>query len=223
METNMNTTADTDDFYDDTDLQQSSLEAQSSMDQESSQDFGETYEVVETTVNTGSSGDGDFETAEDDEIYEAMEPEETTSPTVQARPPKIPNQEARKPLPPPPETTTSPRLPGHAPTRVQPPLPPAPNPTIPTTTSTSITPARASFSINNNIGDEKEPWEEDYDNIYIGKWDCNPDDKDELAFKRGDLLHIISREYDVHNWWVAERSNKVGLVPKDYLMKAYIM
>ncbi|XP_071789034.1 src kinase-associated phosphoprotein 2-like isoform X2 [Asterias amurensis] len=70
---------------------------------------------------------------------------------------------------------------------------------------------------------KRELWEEDYENIYIGLWDCMADDKDELEFKRGEMVHIISKEYDTFSWWIGERNNKVGLVPKDYLMKAYMI
>nr|XP_054751337.1 src kinase-associated phosphoprotein 2-like [Lytechinus pictus] len=66
-----------------------------------------------------------------------------------------------------------------------------------------------------------EPWEEDYDNIYMGMWDCFPDDDNELEFKRGDLVHIVSKEFDSFNWWVGEKNSKIGLVPKTYLMMAY--
>ncbi|XP_038049436.1 src kinase-associated phosphoprotein 2-like [Patiria miniata] len=69
----------------------------------------------------------------------------------------------------------------------------------------------------------KEPWEEDYANIYIGLWDCMADDQDELEFRRGEMVHIISKEYDPFSWWIGEKNNKVGLVPKDYLMKAYMI
>ncbi|XP_022084683.1 src kinase-associated phosphoprotein 2-B-like [Acanthaster planci] len=78
----------------------------------------------------------------------------------------------------------------------------------------------------NEIADlpiRKEPWEEDYANIYIGLWDCMADDQDELEFRRGEMVHIISKEYDTFSWWIGERNNKVGLVPKDYLMKAYMI
>ena len=68
-----------------------------------------------------------------------------------------------------------------------------------------------------------EPWEEDYENIYVGMWDCSADEDNELSFNRGDLVHIISKEYASFNWWVGERNFKVGLVPKDYLMEAYVM
>ncbi|XP_023211239.1 src kinase-associated phosphoprotein 2-B-like isoform X2 [Centruroides sculpturatus] len=56
---------------------------------------------------------------------------------------------------------------------------------------------------------------------YVGLWDCKGDDKNELDFLRGDLIHIISKEYDSCAWWVGLLKGKVGLVPKSYLMEAY--
>lgn len=208
-EHDMNTTADTDDFYDDTADTSASLQQQSSME---SKDFGETYEVMENTLETtgtGSSGGHDDNYPEDEELYEDV----ATATDTPVRPPK---QEARKP-----EPLTSPKrepLP-ERPTTNQRPQPPVP--TTPTAMTQNPTMAMTNLPQIIPTNGNEEPWVDDYDNIYIAKWDCNPDDNDELGFKRGDLLHILSREYDVENWWVAEKNAKVGIVPKDYLWKAY--
>ena len=61
----------------------------------------------------------------------------------------------------------------------------------------------------------------DYDKLYRGLWDCSAEDTNELEFKRGDLIHILSKKYDEYSWWVGKINDKIGLVPKDYLMKAY--
>lgn len=64
----------------------------------------------------------------------------------------------------------------------------------------------------------------DYESWYQAIWDCHAGQPDELSFKRGDLLKVVSKEYDEHSWWVAQpRGNKgsVGFVPKTYLMAAY--
>lgn len=64
----------------------------------------------------------------------------------------------------------------------------------------------------------------DYESWYQAIWDCHAGQPDELSFKRGDLLKVVSKEYDEHSWWVAKaRGNKgtVGFVPKTYLMAAY--
>ncbi|CAN0362103.1 unnamed protein product [Lampetra fluviatilis] len=68
-----------------------------------------------------------------------------------------------------------------------------------------------------------EAWDatQRYDNFYQGLWDCSADCLDELSFKRGDLVHVLSKEYDAFRWWVGEANGSVGLVPKDYLMAAY--
>ncbi|XP_041322525.1 src kinase-associated phosphoprotein 2 [Pyrgilauda ruficollis] len=61
----------------------------------------------------------------------------------------------------------------------------------------------------------------DYANYYQGLWDCTGDASDELTFKRGDVIYIISKEYNRFGWWVGEMKGTIGLVPKDYLMEMY--
>uniref|UniRef100_UPI003AB05E70 src kinase-associated phosphoprotein 1 n=1 Tax=Centroberyx gerrardi TaxID=166262 RepID=UPI003AB05E70 len=63
----------------------------------------------------------------------------------------------------------------------------------------------------------------DYANYYQGLWDCEADEPDELAFQRGDLIYIVSKEYNIHGWWVGELKGTVGIVPKDFLHPAYIL
>ncbi|XP_063338238.1 src kinase-associated phosphoprotein 1 [Pelmatolapia mariae] len=80
-----------------------------------------------------------------------------------------------------------------------------------------------------NPGDEsdekssKQVWSSDYSNYYQGLWDCQGDESDELTFERGDLIYIISKEYNIHGWWVGELNGTVGIVPKDFLQPAYIL
>uniref|UniRef100_UPI0037E9BDDC src kinase-associated phosphoprotein 1 n=1 Tax=Semicossyphus pulcher TaxID=241346 RepID=UPI0037E9BDDC len=69
----------------------------------------------------------------------------------------------------------------------------------------------------------KSAWSSDYANYYQGLWDCLADQPDELAFQRGDLIYIISKEYNIHGWWVGELNGTVGIVPKDFLHPAYIL
>ncbi|XP_075578993.1 src kinase-associated phosphoprotein 1 [Pelecanus crispus] len=64
------------------------------------------------------------------------------------------------------------------------------------------------------------PWQ-DYANYYQGMWDCSSEHPDELSFHRGDLIYVLSKEYDVYGWWVGELNNVVGIIPKDYLVAAY--
>ncbi|KAF3691839.1 Src kinase-associated phosphoprotein 2 Src family-associated phosphoprotein 2 [Channa argus] len=61
----------------------------------------------------------------------------------------------------------------------------------------------------------------DYQNYYQGVWDCTGDHPDELSFKRGDAIYILSKEYQNFGWWVGEKNGNIGIVPKDYLMQLY--
>ncbi|XP_008312669.1 src kinase-associated phosphoprotein 1 [Cynoglossus semilaevis] len=71
-------------------------------------------------------------------------------------------------------------------------------------------------------GDEKNN-KPDYGNYYQGLWDCRADEPDELSFHRGDLIYIISKEYNIYGWWVGELNGTMGIVPKDFLHPAYIL
>ncbi|KAM9353265.1 src kinase-associated phosphoprotein 2 isoform 2-T2 [Symphorus nematophorus] len=63
----------------------------------------------------------------------------------------------------------------------------------------------------------------DYPNYYQGLWDCTGDFPDELSFKRGDAIYILSKEYQNFGWWVGEKNGNIGIVPKDYLMELYAL
>ena len=60
-----------------------------------------------------------------------------------------------------------------------------------------------------------------YDKMYYGKWDCSGDAKDELSFEHGEIMTVLSQEFDNFGWWVAELRGTIGLVPRDYLTPAY--
>ncbi|NXJ94486.1 SKAP2 protein, partial [Corythaixoides concolor] len=61
----------------------------------------------------------------------------------------------------------------------------------------------------------------DYANFYQCLWDCTGDEPDELTFKRGDVIYILSKEYNRFGWWVGEMKGTIGLVPKAYIMEMY--
>lgn len=75
----------------------------------------------------------------------------------------------------------------------------------------------------NKENDEPQSYrnEEDFENMYIGKWDCNADNAKELTFKKGDIIYIINRDYDEKSWWIGELNGHFGLVPKNYLTMAF--
>ncbi|XP_014646264.1 PREDICTED: src kinase-associated phosphoprotein 1-like [Ceratotherium simum simum] len=61
----------------------------------------------------------------------------------------------------------------------------------------------------------------DYASYYQGLWDCHADQPDELSFQRGDLIRILSKEYNMYGWWVGELNSLIGIVPKEYLTTAF--
>lgn len=63
----------------------------------------------------------------------------------------------------------------------------------------------------------------DYANYYQGLWDCTGAHPDELSFKRGEAIYILSKEYNNFGWWVGEKNGAIGIVPRDYLLELYIM
>uniref|UniRef100_A0A672MMU5 Src kinase-associated phosphoprotein 2 n=1 Tax=Sinocyclocheilus grahami TaxID=75366 RepID=A0A672MMU5_SINGR len=63
----------------------------------------------------------------------------------------------------------------------------------------------------------------DYTNYFQGLWDCAGEHPDELSFKRGDTIYILSKEYDMFGWWVGEIKGAIGIVPKEYLLDLYVL
>ncbi|KAL6044509.1 hypothetical protein STEG23_035137 [Scotinomys teguina] len=61
----------------------------------------------------------------------------------------------------------------------------------------------------------------DYASYHWGLWDCHGGQPDELSFQRGDLIRILSKQYNVYGWWVGELNSLIGIVPKDYLTTAF--
>nr|XP_054505406.1 src kinase-associated phosphoprotein 1 [Agelaius phoeniceus] len=72
-----------------------------------------------------------------------------------------------------------------------------------------------------DFGSEEENSGWDYSNYYQGLWDCRGDHPDELSFQRGDLIHILSKEYPGHGWWVGELGRDIGIVPREFLAPAF--
>ncbi|XP_033116945.1 src kinase-associated phosphoprotein 2-like [Anneissia japonica] len=145
--------------------------------------------------------------------------------SIEPPPPTVPKKD-------PPSNKPLPQLPGQILSPAQKkPLPSLPSPAVPAkspVTDSSVTqpsdiasPTSTPAKEQTNGDVTPEPWEEDYNNIYMSKWNCESGSDNELALSRGDLVHILSREYDSYGWWVGEKNFKVGLVPIDYLMKAY--
>ncbi|XP_075033083.1 src kinase-associated phosphoprotein 1 [Mixophyes fleayi] len=60
-----------------------------------------------------------------------------------------------------------------------------------------------------------------YADYYQGVWNCKSDNVDELSFQRGDIIRILSKEYNAFGWWVGELDGMIGIVPKEYLQVAY--
>ena len=135
---------------------------------------------------------------DDQEEYDDCVTGSQPPPTPSRSLPEIPG--SRKPLPavpPTPPPSTAKRLPS------------IPTPDVPKETKPEVK------------TEPRIPPEQDYENMYLGKWDCSADRNNELNFKRGDILYVISREFDSKSWWVAELNGKFGLVPKTYLIPAY--
>lgn len=143
--------------------------------------------------------DGDDD---DQEMYEDCGSVSSPPPAVPSRlqtstPPPV---SGRKPLPPlPPDSQP-------------PPPPPSRNP-LPPTPSKPDAPEPKKMKIVNP--------KEDFENLYYGKWDFSGGTNDELTFKKGDMIHIISKEFDSKSWWVGELQGSFGLVPKKHLVPAY--
>ena len=147
------------------------------------------------------------EPLEGDELYE--EASSISLPSVKSsdEPPPVP--------PPPPSRGAPPQLPhSESPTTRR--LPPTPVEANHSPRLESATPKKKKIKLNITCKPE-----EDFENKYFGKWDCKGDNPNELTFKRGDIIYILSREFDEKSWWIGELNGKLGLVPKTFLAPAY--
>ncbi|XP_076456083.1 src kinase-associated phosphoprotein 2-like isoform X2 [Babylonia areolata] len=132
------------------------------------------------------------------------------TPSATPDPPAIPPPKADLP----PIPSVPPPLPDRKATNEPPPVPSNPPPL----------PSRGGGGASNRVPQLRKPFmdrDEDFENIYYGKWDCAADCNKELTFKQGDLIHVLSRDFDAESWWVGELDGKVGLVPKEYLCPAF--
>ena len=143
----------------------------------------------------------------EEELYE-----EASSCAAVEKSTNVPPEKATDEAPPPPPPPTR----GLPP---QPPLPPATeSPAHRRLPPTPVDPPKKK-KIKLNIICKPE---EDFENKYFGKWDCKGDNPNELTFRRGDIIHILSKEFDEKSWWIGELNGKFGLVPKTYLTPAYV-
>lgn len=60
-----------------------------------------------------------------------------------------------------------------------------------------------------------------YSDMYYGIWDNQIQYPQELAFRRGDVITVVSKQFEDKGWWVGQLNNDVGLVPVSYLTPAY--
>uniref|UniRef100_A0A3P8XRN0 Src kinase-associated phosphoprotein 2 n=1 Tax=Esox lucius TaxID=8010 RepID=A0A3P8XRN0_ESOLU len=95
-----------------------------------------------------------------------------------------------------------------------PPLPTPPKPKLEPPPTSSKPPPPSTTTVDKST---------DYPNFYQGMWDCTGEHPDELSFKRGDPIYILSKEYQNYGWWIGELKGSVGIVPKEYLTELYII
>uniref|UniRef100_A0A0B7ASU2 PH domain-containing protein n=2 Tax=Arion vulgaris TaxID=1028688 RepID=A0A0B7ASU2_9EUPU len=185
---------------------------------------------------------------DDDDIYEPFDrPEQDSPPKQETILPKMKREtlsSASNPPPMPSHLTVAsrgseappPSLPPHRGQEPQPPLtpqhrdlpqlpqgpPPLPGRALPPPPPTSPLPAvpQSPKMTSPSLGKILHP-SEDFENLFYGKWDCNGSTDNELSFRRGQIVHVISRDLDKDDWWVGALNEKIGLVPKTYLCPAY--
>lgn len=59
----------------------------------------------------------------------------------------------------------------------------------------------------------------DQQGLYFALWDFEAGDSDELTLNQGDVLHVTDSRHI--SWWLAEKNDKTGFVPKSYLSPVY--
>jgi len=63
----------------------------------------------------------------------------------------------------------------------------------------------------------------DYGDIFYGLWDCEAGKDHELSFRSGDMIHVVDKLHENAGWWTGYLDGKTGLVPKSYLIPAYVL
>lgn len=167
----------------------------------------------------------------EDEVYddaEAIPVKKVEKPPVTGSPKKPPLKSSLPPVPPPRKEDPLPALPDRNP------------PTLRGKSDPTSSPAKSTSSVVENelmdelyddVGTDTQQFllnnkkieirNDEYENIYYGQWDYLGDNNSELTFKKGDLIKILSREFDARSWWIGLLDGQVGLVPKTFLTEAY--
>ncbi|CAL1526619.1 unnamed protein product [Lymnaea stagnalis] len=174
------------------------------------------------------------EAEDDDLIYEAVS-EMQAPPPVSSMSPSIKKPVPSSPTPPPPRSQDLPPVPSTprsgsiapplpsppADAVIPPPLPSrnAPLPPPPKEPLPEIPKAKGKTSP--ALAKMTHPPSEDFENMFYSRWKCDGSSTHELSFNRGEIIHVISRDFEEDNWWVGELGGKIGLVPKTFLTPAY--
>ncbi|XP_050406649.1 src kinase-associated phosphoprotein 2 [Patella vulgata] len=198
----------------------------------------ELYEFIDDVHQKMSSlpkkehfeGDGEEYEApvmESDEVYEAIDDDTNKKPPKGPEARKVSTISLPKSPPPPIPSTPIPDVPPvpppsrrDLPAVPNTPLPAVPNTPLPAVPKTPLPPLPGAKRMAKLDIPDMDP-NEDYENMYYGKWNCSADSDNELVFEKGDIIHVLSKDFEKENWWVGELKGSIGLVPKEYLAKAY--
>ncbi|KAK7092812.1 src kinase-associated phosphoprotein 2-like isoform X1 [Littorina saxatilis] len=134
--------------------------------------------------------------------------------------PQIPS--SSEPAPSPPPKADLPPIPQSVPPPIPERRPSSADPPPPLPSNPPPLPGRGGAAL--RVPQLRKPFmdrDEDFENVYFGKWDCDADTSKELSFKEGEMVHVLSRDFDAERWWVGEVQGKIGLVPKDFLHPAF--
>ncbi|XP_068760640.1 SH3 domain-binding protein 2-like isoform X4 [Montipora capricornis] len=149
------------------------------------------------------------------ENYEPLETFQEPQAPVQAPafvPPVVPERPSKPKVSPPSTVAGQPKPQEKVPER----------PARPGTKPPPVVPARRDETAPPGPAEEKTNLI-NYANVYQALWDCATNEKDELGFRRGDLIYIYEKPHA--DWWIGSlfkpQGFNVGLVPKDYVMEAY--
>ena len=81
----------------------------------------------------------------------------------------------------------------------------------------SVGPPPPSASVEGSVGIRREVPPPSQHPIFVGKYDYDSRTDDDLSFKKGDLMYIIST--DEGDWWFARSkdSGREGYIPSNYV------
>ena len=97
------------------------------------------------------------------------------------------------------------------------PAPVSPEEPVPIISGVAVVAQSPVSAVEEGVGVKKEPPAPSQYPIFVGKYDYDSRTDDDLSFKKGDLMYIVST--DEGDWWFArsKETGQEGYIPSNYV------